>query len=88
MLDPNRYVHVLSYYYQTSWRQLLVTQHTYTYIPRSRRHWKGYKFLQRAFGAKEIYGNYTPDGKSIIHAEIKTGDSVLMMSDELPHIYC
>ena len=49
---------------------------------------KAIDFYKRAFGAKEIYGNYTPDEKSIIHAEIKTGDSVLMMSDELPHIYC
>ena len=30
------------------------------------------------FGAKEIYGNNTAGGKSIIHAEIKAGDSVLM----------
>jgi PhnB protein len=49
---------------------------------------KAIDFYKRAFGAKEIYGNYTPDGKSIIYAEIKTGDSVLMMSDELPHSYC
>jgi uncharacterized glyoxalase superfamily protein PhnB len=54
---------------------------------KSRGNWKGYRFYKRAFGAKEIYGNYTPDGKSIIHAGIKTGDSVLMISDELPHIY-
>jgi PhnB protein len=49
---------------------------------------KAINFYKRAFGAKEIYGNYTSDGKSIIYAEIKTGDSVLMMSDELPHSYC
>jgi uncharacterized glyoxalase superfamily protein PhnB len=35
---------------------------------------KAIDFYKRAFGAKEIYGNYTPDGKSIIHAGIKTGD--------------
>jgi PhnB protein len=49
---------------------------------------KAINFYKRAFGTKEIYGNYTPDGKRIIYAEIKTGDSVLMMSDELPHSYC
>ena len=49
---------------------------------------KAIDFYKRASGAKEIYGNYTPDGRSIIHAEIKTGDSVLIISDELPHIYC
>jgi PhnB protein len=49
---------------------------------------KAINFYKRAFGAKEIYGNYTPDGKSIIYAEVKIGDSVLMMSDELPHSYC
>jgi PhnB protein len=49
---------------------------------------KAIDFYKRVFGAKEIYGNYTPDGKSIIQSEIKTGDSVLMISDELPYIYC
>ena len=49
---------------------------------------KAINFNKRASGAKEIYGNYTPDGKSIIYAEIKTGDSVLIISDELLHIYC
>ncbi len=40
-------------------------------------------FYQRAFGATELYRMAGPDGK-IMHAEIKIGDSVIMMSDEFP----
>ena len=35
-------------------------------------------FLQRAFGAEEIHRSLLPDG-SIIHAEVKIGDSPVMM---------
>lgn len=37
-------------------------------------------FLIKAFGAKEIYRTNSKDG-NIIHAEIKVGDSMLMMSE-------
>ena len=40
-------------------------------------------FYQRAFGAKEIMRMDGPNGK-ISHAEVKIGDSVLMLSDEMP----
>jgi uncharacterized glyoxalase superfamily protein PhnB len=30
---------------------------------------KAIDFYKRAFGAKGIYGNYAPDGKSVIHAD-------------------
>lgn len=41
------------------------------------------EFYKRAFGAEEIYTMPGPDGK-IIHAEIKIGDSIVMISDEYP----
>ncbi len=40
-------------------------------------------FYRRAFGAKEIMRMDGPNGK-IAHAELKIGDSVLMLSDEMP----
>jgi len=39
-------------------------------------------FYRRAFGAKEIMRMPGPGGK-IVHAEIKIGDSMLMLSDEI-----
>jgi PhnB protein len=44
---------------------------------------KAIDFYRRAFGAKEIMRNTGPDGK-ITHAEIRIGDSPLMLSDEMP----
>jgi PhnB protein len=40
-------------------------------------------FYKRAFGAKEIMRMDTPQGK-IAHAEIKIGDSMIMLGDEMP----
>jgi PhnB protein len=40
-------------------------------------------FYVRAFGAKEIARMPGPGGK-VMHAELEIGDSVVMMSDELP----
>jgi uncharacterized glyoxalase superfamily protein PhnB len=45
-------------------------------------------FYTRAFGAKEIMRMPGPDGKSILHAEIKIGDSHMFLSDELPNMSC
>jgi len=44
---------------------------------------KAIEFYKRAFGAKEIERSPLPDG-TLMHATIKVGDSVLMMSDEFP----
>jgi PhnB protein len=44
---------------------------------------KAIDFYRRAFGAKEVMRNTGPDGK-ITHAEIRIGDSPLMLSDEMP----
>ncbi len=40
-------------------------------------------FYTRAFGAEELYRLPNPDGR-LGHAEIKIGDTVLMLSDEWP----
>lgn len=40
-------------------------------------------FYRRAFGAKEVVKMDGPGGK-ISHAELKLGDSMIMLSDEMP----
>ena len=40
-------------------------------------------FYKQALGATELFRFDTPDGK-IGHAEIKVGDSVIMLADEMP----
>lgn len=44
---------------------------------------KAIDFYIRAFGAKEIDRAPMPDG-TLLHATIRIGDSVIMMSDEFP----
>lgn len=39
-------------------------------------------FYKKAFGATEVFRMPTPDGR-IAHAELKIGDSMLMVNDEL-----
>jgi PhnB protein len=46
---------------------------------------KAIDFYKQAFGAEEIMRMPAPDGK-IGHAEIRIGDSVIMMSDEYPEM--
>ena len=41
-------------------------------------------FYKRAFGAQEIVRMPGPDG-TIMHAELRIGDSIVMLSDEMPH---
>lgn len=43
------------------------------------------EFYKHAFGAKELFRMPDPNGK-IGHAEIKIGDSPIMMSDEYPEM--
>lgn len=38
------------------------------------------EFAKQAFGAKEVYLSRTPDGR-VMHAEIKIGDSIVMMGE-------
>ena len=44
---------------------------------------KAIEFYQKALNAEERYRFPAPDG-TIMHAEIKIGDSILMLSDEMP----
>lgn len=44
---------------------------------------KAIEFYKKALGAEEIMRFPGPDG-SLMHAEIKVGDSVLMLGDEMP----
>ena len=39
------------------------------------------EFYKKAFGAKELFRMASPDG-SVGHAEIKIGDSIIMLADE------
>jgi len=45
---------------------------------------KAIEFYKKAFGAEEIMRHPGPDGKLIIHAQLKIGDSILMLCDEFP----
>ncbi|MDE1832423.1 MAG: VOC family protein [Thaumarchaeota archaeon] len=46
------------------------------------------EFYKKAFDAKEVFRFPGPDGKSIMHAEIKIGDSPVMLGDEMPKMGC
>jgi PhnB protein len=44
---------------------------------------KALEFYKNAFGASEIYRLTLPDGR-VGHAEIRLGDSIIMLADEFP----
>src|SRR2546423_10707771 len=45
---------------------------------------KAIEFYKNALGAKEIMRMPGPGGKGIMHAELKIGDSSIMLADEMP----
>ena len=45
---------------------------------------KAIDFYKRALGAQEVSRFPAPDGKSIWHAELRIGDSIVFMNDEMP----
>jgi uncharacterized glyoxalase superfamily protein PhnB len=45
---------------------------------------KAIEFYQRALGAQEISRFPAPDGRGIWHAELRIGDSVVFVNDEMP----
>jgi PhnB protein len=47
---------------------------------------KAIEFYRKAFGAKELSRNTLPDGR-ILNAQIKIGDSIVMLSEEFPGSY-
>ena len=44
------------------------------------------EFYKKAFGAKELNRFLGPDGKSIMHAEIRIDNSPIMLCDEMPQM--
>ncbi|HTD67982.1 MAG TPA: VOC family protein [Candidatus Limnocylindria bacterium] len=46
------------------------------------------EFYKKAFGAEEITRAPGPDGKSLMHADLKIGDSRLFLVDEFPEMNC
>ncbi|MDB0543580.1 VOC family protein, partial [Ralstonia solanacearum] len=48
---------------------------------------KALDFYKQAFGATEIMRMAGPNG-TIAHAEIRIGDSPVMMADEVPNMSC
>jgi PhnB protein len=45
---------------------------------------KAIEFYKKAFGAEERLRMQGPDGKTIMHAELKIGDSIFMLTEESP----
>ena len=45
-------------------------------------------FYRKAFGAEVLGRMNGPDGKSVVHAELKIGDSRLFLGDEVPGMEC
>lgn len=49
---------------------------------------KAMEFYKRAFGAEELFAMPGPDGKGVMHAELRIGDSIIMMGEENPQQPC
>ncbi len=49
---------------------------------------KAIDFYKRAFGAEERLVMPGPDGKGVMHAEIRIGSSIIMMGEENPDYPC
>jgi uncharacterized glyoxalase superfamily protein PhnB len=45
-------------------------------------------FYVKAFGAQELMRFPGPDGKTLMHAELKIGDSIFMLAEEMPGMGC
>lgn len=45
---------------------------------------KAIEFYKKALGAQELRRMTSPDGKQIWHAELRIGDSVFYLNDEMP----
>ncbi len=49
---------------------------------------KAIEFYKRAFGAEELFAMPGPDGRGVMHAEVRIGDSIIMMGEENPQEAC
>jgi PhnB protein len=45
-------------------------------------------FYKKAFGGEEVVRMAGPDGKGVMHAEIRVGDSIFFVGDEAPGMTC
>jgi uncharacterized glyoxalase superfamily protein PhnB len=45
---------------------------------------KAIELYQQAFGTQEVMRMMTPDGRGVMHAQLKIGDSMLMLAGEFP----
>ncbi len=45
---------------------------------------KAIEFYKKAFGAEERFRLNTPDGKKVLHASLRIGNSAIMLADEFP----
>jgi PhnB protein len=43
---------------------------------------KAIEFYKKALGAEERFRMHGPDGKTVMHADLKLGDSVFMLTEE------
>ncbi len=46
------------------------------------------EFYKKAFNAEEVMRMNGPDGKSVMHGEVKIGDSMVYLADEYPDMGC
>src|SRR5262249_12193599 len=46
------------------------------------------EFYKKAFGAEEREICMGPDGKKVVHAEVKIGNSIIMINDEFKEMGC
>ncbi len=46
------------------------------------------EFYKKAFNAEQREICFGPDGQKVMHAEIKIGDSIIMLHDEFPQMGC
>jgi PhnB protein len=44
------------------------------------------EFYKKAFNAEEVFRMPAADGKRVMHAEIKIGDSIVFLADEFPEM--
>jgi PhnB protein len=49
---------------------------------------KAIEFYKQAFGAQERFAMPGPDGKGVMHAELRIGSSIIMMGEENPQEHC
>lgn len=49
---------------------------------------KAIDFYKRALGAQEVMRMPGPDGRGLMHAELRIGDSIFMLSEEQPGVGC